>query len=203
MSTDYSRALELREAQARGSKPQPSSRRERLRYADSYSRMRALLNLFQARDFWTLVGREWSGCDNIFAYAWRVDELIERKRHLFGLPITEAMCEEAQALYLKLPSQVTVWRGCYEHNINGLSWSLDRGVAARFPSLNRYWQPDMKPLLIEGHVSKQDIAFLLTDRKEAEVVLPLSTVEVVSRIELEVRSLHGPSSTSWAPEGLA
>lgn len=52
--------------------------------------------------------------------------------------------------------------------MDGLSWSLDREIASKFPFLNRYRVA--KPVLITATVSKSKILALKLDRGEREVI---------------------------------
>ena len=65
------------------------------------------------------------------------------------------MDEDERAAWRALPDVVTVYRGCSQVNMNGLSWSLRRDTAANFPRLNRYMPPSgFEPLLLTGEVAK-------------------------------------------------
>jgi len=66
---------------------------------------------------------------------------------------------------------LTVYRGCYGINRVGLCWTLDRAVAERFPTYNRYRRPGLVPELLTGRVAK-DRAVLLLDRGEQEIIAP-------------------------------
>ena len=113
-------------------------RLEALRYAYSYTRMGALLALRRRRDFWSHVANEWSGCDNIGSYFYKIVSILLDRQERHGFPILDAMNDDAKAAFAALPDVVTIWRGCYSHNVRGISWTLDRGIAARFPFLHRY-----------------------------------------------------------------
>jgi hypothetical protein len=159
--------------------------RHALKSADSYSRMGALLALQREPDFWQLVGEKWPSCDNIAAHARELRFLLTVERSCF--PIWAAMGDEARAFYAALPPVLRVWRGCYRFNTRGFSWTTDRHLAARFPSLNRYWRPRAQPWLLGGLVCREHIAFVCTDRGEAEVVALPRDVETTSREALPRR----------------
>lgn len=142
---------------------------ERLAWADSYTRMHAVLACRKRRDFFEILGHEWSGCDNIANHQRSIRRAF-RRRPPECWPVPEAMSAAEWDFYNALPRSLAVWRGCFAHNVNGMSWSIDREVAARFPSLNRYSHVGSRPLLVEGRISKARIAFVKLDRKEAEVV---------------------------------
>lgn len=65
---------------------------------------------------------------------------------------------------------LTPARGCYASNKRGLSWSLKREVAERFPFVNRYRQTEGRPLLIKASVSKKSVIASKIDRDEAEII---------------------------------
>jgi hypothetical protein len=162
-----------------------SRQRERLRFANSYTRMSSVLALVSAPDFWSLLGDEWTCCDNIASHAKRLTRLFEREKARNGFPICAAMLFGAAALYDTLPDVVTVWRGCYAENRRGFSWTLNAAVAGKFPFLNRYMRHDGAPaILVEGRLRRDDIAFLVTDREEDEVVALPSDVMIVSEKQL-------------------
>ena len=76
-----------------------------------------------------------------------------------------------RAAWRSLPNIVTVYRGCSDINMDGLSWSLCPGVAARFPTLGRYTPPvGHRPLLVTGQVAKKRITAVKLDRSEQEII---------------------------------
>ncbi len=85
----------------------------------------------------------------------------------------------------ELPEIFPVYRGCYQFNRDGLSWSLSRATAAGFPALLRYAQRDHSPLLLTGHVARASIVLKL-DREESEVIAPH-----VRRVSAERLSIGG------------
>lgn len=139
----------------------------RVRYADSYSRLGAVLECSRRSQFWSILGQEWSCCDNISSHKRALYRVLSRRLDAF--PIADAMTGEEMVFYRLLPGTVTVWRGCYANNVDGFSWSLERDVAAAFPGLRRYHQSS-RPLLVQGHVRKEHVAFIKLDREEHEVV---------------------------------
>ena len=79
------------------------------------------------------------------------------------------MTAKERKVYAALPDKVTVYRGCYKDNKWGLSWSLDRDVAAKFPRLHRYKQ-DGQPILVRAIADKAYIAAVKLDREESEII---------------------------------
>lgn len=158
---------------------------EELRCANSYSRLPIILDLapFMASDEWLeIVGQEWSGCDNI----WKFIPQLRRVPHLSQAqrPIAAMMTEEERAALDSCPEAIPVYRGCFENNITGWSFSLDRKAAERFPFLNRYRQRG-QPLLFVGTVRKADVVALKLDREEGEII-------AVHRVKGTVQELDAP-----------
>ena len=144
-----------------------------LRYADSYSRMGAVLDVFdrfpdRRPECFTLLGQEWSGCDNISSHLVRLRRLL---RHANREELHCMMDDDERSTWERLSETITVYRGCYHNNKKGLSWSLSQDVASGFPNLIRYWQPGT-PLLLAGFVDKNDVVLKL-DRNEEEIIAPV------------------------------
>ena len=79
--------------------------------------------------------------------------------------------------------ELTVYRGCYDCNRDGLSWSLSERIARGFPTLNRYRREGDVPLILVGKTDPKR-AVLKTDRKEQELIC--ADVRVTSETELTV-----------------
>lgn len=142
-----------------------------LMMAGSLSRGRLLVRLWPAmrsRDWWGLLRTNWTCCDDLAAVADDMRDIINDA----SVPdLMLAMTPYERKVWRGLPETITVYRGCYDHNRDGLSWSLSRKVAERFTTLSRYHHADKTPLLLTGTVSKTSV-FVKTDRKEREVVSP-------------------------------
>jgi hypothetical protein len=146
---------------------------ERLRLANSYTRMEALLalsNFLPTVEFWGLVGAEWNSCDNIAVYARDLRIHFARRLVSGAFPIVEAMTNEDRQYYEALPERVPIFRGCYARNKSGFSWSTSREVAMRFPFYMRY-RGHGQPMLLSATVLKTKIAFITGDRSEKEVIV--------------------------------
>jgi len=134
----------------------------------SYELMGAILEL--ARNYWgpsklwlRILGENWSGCDNIFAYQHILKSLLPEQG-----PVVEMMTSEELAAYEALSDTITIYRGCGKKNKKGASWSLDQNVATKFPFLNTYQVPD--PILVTATVDKYQILALKLDRNESEII---------------------------------
>jgi hypothetical protein len=182
------------EARRATESPAMHAARERLRFCNSYNRLETLIELADAYfdgdcflevfEWLQLLGEEWQNCDNIAQWAGALDdtpfaELADAPddwRHCMMTP------DELEA-FNALPRLVTVWRGCYAHNKRGLSWSLSREVAERFPLLHRY-RRDGQPLLIRAEVARDQILALKLGRNEAEVIAVRPKVRAISHINV-------------------
>ena len=99
-------------------------------------------------------------------------------------PTSNAMTKEERDYLAALPGHIRVWRGCYDHNRNGFSWSENRGVAEGFPRLDRYRHDGKTPILLQGMVNTADILFVKLDRKELEIVPHPGTVTIIEETEI-------------------
>lgn len=153
-----------------------------LRCCDSYQRLPEVLALkrrMYKRDWWRLLGEEWSGFDNLSAYRIDLTHLLDTAR----IRDLHAMMNDAERTALAAQSETfTVYRGCYTVNRAGLSWTLSREVAERFPKLKRYRRTDDTPLLLTGQAIRSRSVMKL-DRDEQEVVSAEIRVVVEQPVE--------------------
>lgn len=164
--------------------------RAALKYCNSYNRLSTLRELWEGggittNDWLTLLGEEWTGCDDITRHR---DWLVRRS------PLTPALLGPTLRRFLMSPAElmaydamrgtITLWRGCYGNNKVGLSWSLDRAVAAKFTTNHRYSRPDGQPLLVQAEARRKDILALKLDRQEAEVIAWRPKVVAVTKLEI-------------------
>lgn len=149
--------------------------RKALRFCNSYNRLETLVALWQNSlvewDEWAiLMGEEWESCDNIGPW---LDILIEETpiADMIEIPACGRllMRPEELAALAALPEVVTIYRGCRAINKWGLSWSLDRDIAVRFPSLHRY-RGDGPALLITAEIPKRNIIAIKLGGNEQEVI---------------------------------
>jgi hypothetical protein len=148
------------------------------RYCDSYSRLKGVLDLRRSmhrNDWLQLIGETWETFDNLSSYLSRLHKILGSDG-----PLIEMMNEQEQTAYEALPDVLEVYRGCGSHNIHGASWSLDRAVAERFPTLNRYRVSD--PLLVTASVEKRNVLALKLGREEHEVVTFSATVQRIEAL---------------------
>jgi hypothetical protein len=147
---------------------------EYVQYANSYTRLDEVIDCWFRRretgltgpEWWALLGREWSCCDNI----WSASRWLRTRLRAANRQHVECMMEpeEHKALRL-LPETITVYRGAHAFNRWGLSWTLSRSVAVEFPTLNRYRNDDYQASLLIGVVPRNR-AVLKLDRTEFEII---------------------------------
>lgn len=144
-----------------------------LRMGSSYERLPALLDMAHLveREAWLKAfGREWAGFDNVSAFADEIIDTLLSFDYEDGLTnIREMMDDVELKAYDDLPDMLTIYRGAYEDNKWGFSWSLDRVVAESFPFYGRYCGLG-RPLLIKASIEKSRTAALKLDRQEVEVI---------------------------------
>ncbi len=159
--------------------------REAVRFSNSYNRLETVIELaglMEPADWLTLLGAEWSVCDDIAKHS------TDAGAPLWDTPFEDLAwsplrwrhhmrAADEVAVLDALPATVIVYRGCYAFNKRGFSWTLDKATAERFPFLHRYRQ-DAKPLLVRGEVQRDHIMALKLDRNEAEVVVVPSQVKI-------------------------
>ncbi len=142
-----------------------------------------------ANDWLHLLGQVWTECDDLgFHSGWLVDKsplLLAQ-----GDPTLQRclMTADEWAELKELKGKITIWRGCYGSNAQGLSWSLDRKVAANFPRLQGYQQEGEQPLLIEAEVRRKDIIALKLCREEYEVIACPPRIVSVTELEASIKT---------------
>ncbi|TCP11332.1 hypothetical protein [Simplicispira metamorpha] len=121
-------------------------------------------------DFLKLLGKYWEVMDDIGLH---IDELRDALFDIHQIeygPLYTMMDPEEVEVFDDLPENLTVYRGCYENNKFGYSWSLKRNVAEAFPFLRRYRQLG-KPILVTAQIEKSEAAALKLGRQEEEIIL--------------------------------
>jgi len=154
--------------------------REYIQYSNSYTRLLDMLNCYEdcaAADWLRVIGEEWQSCDNIGFHKAALLGILPRSTE----PLM--MTHEEMAELDALPDMLMVYRGA-DRGVNecGLSWSLDREVAAQFPFLGRYQASN--PVLVVGHVSKRHVVALKNGREERElIIMAVVSIECVHALD--------------------
>lgn len=143
--------------------------RQALEFCNSYDRARTLWALsweLPVPDWLTLLGDEWSVCDNLWRYRRQFLRILNMAS---PAELQLMMTTEEREAHARLPERFVAYRGCYPHNRNGLSYTLDKDIAQRFPTLNRYRQEGQDALLVTA-LTWRDKSVLKLDRNEQEVI---------------------------------
>lgn len=157
------------------------------RRCNSHDRLPLLIDFatqMKLSEWLTLLGEIWEVCDDVTYY---IEDLFDQTPfvQLVRNPTAwrdHMMTAEERIALDKLQPRVTIYRGCYEDNKAGLSWSLDRQIAAGFPFLNRY-RSHGQPLLIEASIARGQILAFKHGRAEAEVIAWQPMIEAVSHLK--------------------
>lgn len=143
---------------------------EFLTWGDSYERLPMLLEILPHLPrpmLFGVLGDYWEGFDNIGPHRLPLAKLLrsatKAERDLM-------MTTDERAALAAMPEEITVYRGCYEINRRGLSWTTDINIAAHFPTLHRYKRHGEKPLLLKA-IAYRDRAVVKLGRSENEVIV--------------------------------
>jgi hypothetical protein len=144
-----------------------------LRHSNSYSRMGNVLKMgrfgwmgcgpLKYKEWLTLLGEEWTCCDNIRDY-------LPFLRKVLGTngPLRQMMTLEENEWYDALPDSIICYRGCDQSVLKGASWTLDKEIANSFPFTNRY--RSASPVVVTARVKKERILAVKLDREEKEII---------------------------------
>lgn len=150
-----------------------------LKYCDSYESLPALLNHHSSMDraLWLQVlGEMWSMFDNVWEYK---ERLLSIFQNLTRKELNLMMLDDELVEFNKLPEKIIIYRGCYEINRHGISWSTSQNIAKEFTTFARYRIDGETPLLMMAKIPKSH-AVLKLDRGEFEVI-----VTDLSRLEYQ------------------
>jgi hypothetical protein len=162
---------------------------------NSYQKLPELLficDLLEPTVWLKLLGECWSSCDAITPFA---DELREEtplgylleggRRGTRRAAARNLLMDEAEReAFDRLPRQVKIYRGCYDNNRDGLSWSLDRDRAAKFPTYTRFYQRNGQPILVEAIARRTKVAAIKLSRNEAEIITSGPTVVSITPLPM-------------------
>ncbi|MBS0213191.1 MAG: hypothetical protein JSR26_08455 [Proteobacteria bacterium] len=159
-----------------------------LQFAGSYTRAEALLRIYDRPDvmpdteWFTRCGEAWVDCDNVGIYRKQFARIF---RSASRNELNLMMDAKERAAWGDLPDMLTVFRGCYDFNRLGLSWTLSRDVALNFVTkFVRYVRPGYMPLILTGRVHKSRVVLKL-ERNEQEVIAPRVRVVATMSVTTE------------------
>lgn len=139
------------------------------------------------RQYWIIFSDIWSGSESLYQNHDVIDdvltdEALEQHDHL------HMMNKDERKAFDALPDMLTIYRGCWEGNIYGHSWTLNGEVALRFATRHA---PDGQPLVLGGKVPKAKVFALLTERNEDEVVTRYEYIEDMDVDALPKQKVNG------------
>jgi len=140
------------------------------RYCDSYELLPTLISSHELmdRNLWlATVGLNWSSFDNVWKYR---EELLSLFQGLTRKQFDLLMDEDEIRCLNKMPESIDIYRGCYEINKNGISWTTKREIAEEFTTLNRYRIDEETPLLLKATFPRSH-AVLKLNRQEFEIIV--------------------------------
>jgi hypothetical protein len=163
---------------------------EALRFANSYTRLPILIDAYVrahffrgGRRFWfSCLGEEWDGCDNVGHYHNALFAILSEASALMR---SAMMTQRERTRWRKLPKIITAYRGCGGHNRLGLSWTLNRTIAKRFPLMHRYRAK--RPLLLTARIPKSCIVAVKLGREENELIVLVEERHITTQESLEKR----------------
>ena len=109
---------------------------------DSYRRLGGFMDMLECGELtppeaMIVLGETWTTFDNLRNFP-QLQEYLEAILEQSSDALRLMMTAKELKTHDKLPETLTVYRGCYNTNDDGISYSLDRDVATSFPGLNRY-----------------------------------------------------------------
>lgn len=144
---------------------------EQLRSCSSTERIRVLIGLLQEvtqSDWWQLFYEFICICDTCYEYSDLIKHILKNARPSQLKLIRPPQVRE---VIRKLPATVEVYRGGYDINKDGFSWTLNKEVARKFAGkFNRYQISNLQAKIFTGRVKRDKIATYLDDREEEEII---------------------------------
>jgi hypothetical protein len=142
------------------------------RNCGSHEKLDAILHLHGQVDLthWLrLLGEFWSAIDTNETHTetlvWIFREWLDNP----GTVIPQLMSRRERAAFRAPPDQIIIYRGCGLRNKTGLSWSMRRQIAERFPFHQRYYAD--QPRLLTAQIPKRRAAAIKLDRNEEEIIV--------------------------------
>lgn len=118
----------------------------------------------------------WSSTDDTYEYGGTIlfelegfDSADEFRLHLD---------ESEKAWMSSLGQRFTVYRGCDESRIDGISWTTDRSVAESFAHGHRSIR-NPNPVIVSAECHQHDVLMAINDREEFEIIVDPSRLDDV------------------------
>jgi hypothetical protein len=117
-----------------------------------------------AEVFWPVWLTDWPAIDYSAEWHEMLPGMFKRKG-----PAHSFYDADAKAVFDGLPNTITVYRGCDERFVNGVSWTTDLKTAGFFATGGRYGRPD-NPTIVTGTIKKSSPDLFYVSPGESEVV---------------------------------
>ena len=115
--------------------------------------------------FWRIFNLGWPCCDETFNQRGKLLSLLAERGT--AAPFLEGRDRD---FYEGLPDNVRIYRGCSVERVRGLSWTIDRAVAAAFARGHRGINVP-NAVVATAVIPREAIFTVATDREEQEVVI--------------------------------
>jgi hypothetical protein len=136
--------------------------------------------LLSSERWWTLLGDIWTMSDNLGRYA----EWLKPKFRRASRLRLHMMNKANRNVYDRLPETLTVYRGCFPKGEHGMSWTLDKEIARKFPSVTVRARITIPTVLCTMcNVPKTECVYF-GERSEQEIVLARHDYPMTTEIVL-------------------
>lgn len=140
-----------------------------MRHHNSYTKLDALLSarkFMPWQVFYKTLGYIWNESDNIAKHKYVLYRIFANStRYQLSL----LMDKKEKLALSQMPRIFTIYRGCYQNNRIGLSWTTDKEIAIGLTLRHRYQQTGKMRLLLKSEIKREN-AILLLSRNEFEII---------------------------------
>ncbi len=110
----------------------------------------------------------WSGTDDTYEYG---GTILYELENLNSSEYFWSYLDKSEKTWMLAVDQCfTVYRGCDEGRIDGISWTTDRSVAEGFARGHR-WIRNPNPVVVSATCHQDDVLMALNDREEFEIIV--------------------------------
>ena len=158
---------------------------ERLR---CFSKIVHEIGVPSGKEFWSQFWSIWTSSENLNEDREFIEDLITfAEENNLGSSLAGLDAEERGAL-AQMDNTLVVYRGCYEENMDGWSWTTDRNRAEFFA--NRASGEGTRYIL-RSHIPKASVLAHLMGRAESEIVIDPIGIDYDVDAEWEAQDPHG------------
>lgn len=118
----------------------------------------------------------WSATDDTYQYGGTI--LYELENLSSSEHFWSYLNESEKAWMLAVDQCFTVYRGCDESRIDGISWTTDQSVAESFARGHRCIR-NPNPVIVSAECHQRDVLMAINDREEFEIIVDPSRLDDV------------------------